>query len=113
MKCGTKILSNKIRCKLCGDIIESKTTHDFQVCKCWKESDGYQGCAVDGGHSYCRRLGNPENIEDLSEWRPLTNEEVDAYNEQKMLLAEQYPGMYRANDLMEYYEGASVGNDDR
>ena len=29
-----KILVNKIRCKKCGDIIESKSVHDFIFCKC-------------------------------------------------------------------------------
>lgn len=28
-----KIKVNKIRCKRCGDIIESKTVHDFKFCK--------------------------------------------------------------------------------
>ena len=41
-----EILVNKIRCKKCGDIIESKSVHDFRFCKC--ES-------VDGGHDYLRR----------------------------------------------------------
>jgi len=43
-----KIISNRIQCKHCGDIIESKTVHDFKFCKC--------GCvAVDGGHDYLKR----------------------------------------------------------
>ena len=37
-----KIKVNKIRCKNCGDIIESKTVHDFVTCKCGNVS-------VDGG----------------------------------------------------------------
>ena len=28
-----KIKINKIRCKRCGDVIESKTLHDFKFCK--------------------------------------------------------------------------------
>ena len=43
-----KILINKIRCKNCGDIIESKYTHDFKECSC-------KSCFVDGGHEYLRR----------------------------------------------------------
>ena len=54
-----KILSNKIRCKKCNDIIESLTVHDFKSCKCGAVS-------VDGGHYYLRRCGEPEDIEDLS-----------------------------------------------
>ena len=55
-----KIITNKIRCKKCGDIIESKHVHDFKMCKC-----GAVG--VDGGHDYLRRLGNLDDWEGLSE----------------------------------------------
>lgn len=54
------IIVNKIKCKVCGDIIESKTTHDFRTCKCGKVS-------VDGGKSYLKRLGKQEDIIELSE----------------------------------------------
>ena len=37
-----KILVNKIQCKKCKDIIESKHVHDFKWCKC-------RSIAVDGG----------------------------------------------------------------
>lgn len=40
-----RIIRNAIRCKKCGDIIESKTVHDFKFCSCGS-------CAVDGGHDY-------------------------------------------------------------
>ncbi|MDY5984720.1 MAG: hypothetical protein SPI94_04545 [Candidatus Onthovivens sp.] len=57
------IISNKIKCKFCGDVIESKHVHDFKTCSCGK-------CSVDGGHEYLRRCfdGNsPEECyEDLS-----------------------------------------------
>lgn len=56
-----KILVNKIRCKKCGEVIESKSVHDFKFCKC-------KSVAVDGGHEYLRRLGNLEDWEDLSEY---------------------------------------------
>lgn len=42
------IIRNIIQCKHCGDIIESKTVHDFKWCSC-------QTCFVDGGHDYLRR----------------------------------------------------------
>lgn len=45
-----KITVNKIRCRKCGDIIESKSVHDFRSCKCGS-------VAVDGGHNYLRRVG--------------------------------------------------------
>ena len=56
-----KILVNKIKCNKCGDIIESKSVHDFKVCKC-------ESVAVDGGHDYLRRMGNMGDWEDLSEY---------------------------------------------
>lgn len=51
------IRRNIIKCRNCGDIIESKSTHDFLTCKCGK-------CSVDGGLEYLRRSG--DNFEDLS-----------------------------------------------
>lgn len=57
------IIRNKIRCKKCGDIIESVSVHDFKFCSCG-------ACAVDGGHDYLRRCGNLEDWEDLSEVKP-------------------------------------------
>ena len=29
-----KIIRNKVRCKKCNDIIESKHNYDFRYCKC-------------------------------------------------------------------------------
>lgn len=55
-----RIIKNAIRCKKCGDIIESKTLHDFKFCSCGS-------CAVDGGREYLRRCGNREDWEELSE----------------------------------------------
>ena len=37
-----KIIINKIKCKKCGDIIESTHRHDLKICKCG-------AVAVDGG----------------------------------------------------------------
>ena len=62
-----KIMVNKIRCKKCGDVIESKSVHDLKFCKC-------ESVAVDGGHNYLRRLGEPENWEDLSEYEVIEDE---------------------------------------
>ena len=44
-----RIIVNKIQCKNCKDIIESKTRHNMVWCKCGK-------VAVDGGHDYLRRV---------------------------------------------------------
>lgn len=42
-----KIIHNRARCALCGDIIESKRTHDWVACSCGE-------IFVDGGYEYCR-----------------------------------------------------------
>ncbi|MEG0507252.1 MAG: hypothetical protein RR537_07115, partial [Longicatena sp.] len=55
-----KIITNKIRCKLCGDIIESKYTHDNKACSC-------KAVGADGGLEYLKRTGNSEDYEELSE----------------------------------------------
>ena len=54
-----KIIVNKIKCKKCGDIIESAHRHDFKFCKCG-------AVAVDGGHDYLRRCGDLDGYEDVS-----------------------------------------------
>ena len=43
------IISNKIRCKRCGDVIESKSHYDLEKCSCGL-------CCVDGGKDYVRRV---------------------------------------------------------
>ena len=58
-----KILVNKIRCKNCGDIIESKSVNDFKFCQC-------KSVAVDGGHDYLRRVGEFDDWEDMSVFEP-------------------------------------------
>lgn len=55
-----KIIRNRIKCKHCGDIIESISIHDFKFCSCGK-------VAIDGGHSYLKRSGSPNDWEELSE----------------------------------------------
>ena len=56
-----RLLRNRIKCKKCGDIIESKSVHDWVPCKCG-------ACFVDGGLFYSRIGGNLEDIEMLQEW---------------------------------------------
>lgn len=55
-----KIVVNKIRCKFCGDIIESRSVHDFVQCRCGK-------CSTDGGQEYAQRSFFTENPEDTYE----------------------------------------------
>ena len=64
-----KIIKNAIRCKNCGEVIESKHRHDYVQCKCGN-------CAVDGGLCYLRRCFNPsgKGFEDLSETTEVSEE---------------------------------------
>ena len=55
-----EIISNKIKCKKCGDIIESKSTNDYKKCS-------WGVVTVDGGKDYLKRMGNEENYEELFE----------------------------------------------
>lgn len=64
------IKRNAIRCKKCGDIIESKSVHDFQMCSC-------QSSFVDGGHEYIRVGGYPDDVEFLSEYEDVPGFHVE------------------------------------
>ena len=50
-----KIVKNCIQCKACGEVIESKSIHDFVSCSCGK-------CSVDGGLEYLRRVAETSDI---------------------------------------------------
>ena len=54
-----EIISNKIKCKKCGDIIESKSTNDYKSCSCG-------AVAVDGGKDYLKRIGKEKDYIELS-----------------------------------------------
>lgn len=56
---GSAILVNSAQCRTCGDVVTSTSRHDFVMCSC-------KSVFVDGGFSYIRRGGDPENIKDLS-----------------------------------------------
>lgn len=55
-----KITRNALKCKKCGDIIESTFRHDFKYCKCGS-------IFIDGGYDYLRRGGDFNNAIELSE----------------------------------------------
>ena len=58
----TVIKSNKAKCLICNDVIESKTVHDFKTCKCGN-------LHVDGGLHYLKRGAKDFNkYEELSEY---------------------------------------------
>ena len=53
------ILSNQAKCLICDDTPWSSHRHDFRHCECG-------AMAVDGGMDYLRRLGNPQDIREMS-----------------------------------------------
>lgn len=44
----------KIKCLICGDVIESKSVHDLVSCQC-------DSCYIDGGQEYLHFGGNDFN----------------------------------------------------
>jgi len=63
----SKIIRNIAECKLCHDVIESKSVHNFVTCKCGE-------IFTDGGTEYIRRgANNLDNIIDRSIYeKPIT-----------------------------------------
>ena len=59
MKNKEEIISNKIKCTKCGNIIESKSTNDYKRCSCGT-------VAIDGDKDYLKRIGNEEDYEEMS-----------------------------------------------
>ena len=53
-------IRNRAKCKLCGDVIESKFRHDFVWCKC-------KAIFIDGGNDYHRRGGDLKNLEEVED----------------------------------------------
>ncbi len=54
-----EIISNKIKCKKCGDVIESKNINYYKRCSCG-------AIVIDGGKYYLIRIGNEEDYVELS-----------------------------------------------
>lgn len=88
-----KIIHNRCKCSLCGDIIESKHRHDFVACKC-------EAIFTDGGKDYIRRgyYKKAAKIIDMSvfapysyeEWQRMINFEKEYTEEYKKEKYEQY-----------------------
>ena len=54
------LLASKVKCKKCGNVIESRTVHDCKFCECGKTM-------LDGGFGYQRIGGDPEDVSDYTE----------------------------------------------
>ena len=65
-----KIIRNAIKCKHCGEIIESTYRHDFVTCSCGS-------CSVDGGHDYLRRCFKHSQEEDFIDLSEVINTDED------------------------------------
>ena len=57
-----KIIVNKVKCRLCGDVLISEHRYDWKQCRCGE-------LAIDGGTKYLRRVVKTDlvNIIELSE----------------------------------------------
>ena len=58
-----RIIRNAIKCNVCGDVIESRNRHEYNICSCGR-------VAVDGGLDYLRRsyTESRDDYTDLSEF---------------------------------------------
>lgn len=54
-----RVLINSCKCRSCGEVVYSRSRHDFSQCGCGN-------VAADGGNEYIRRVGNPTDIEERS-----------------------------------------------
>lgn len=63
-----KLIRNAAKCNNCGDVIESKSVHDWVSCSCFKDELDNKGIFVDGGLDYCRRGGNLNDYTELGEY---------------------------------------------
>ena len=93
-----RIIKNAIRCKKCGEEIESKTVHDFKWCSC-------HACAVDGGHDYLRRLGEPQDWESISICEEIENEDKIPNWKEAFTYSDVFPSLVYENG----YECKSYG----
>ena len=60
-----KLTRNAAKCLFCGDVIESRSVHDFVTCSCGNLS-------VDGGLDYIKRCFKLEDWwKELSEWEEI------------------------------------------
>lgn len=53
-------MHNRAQCKRCLEVVESYHRHDLQFCQCG-------AIAVDGGKDYLRRIGEPEDINEIGD----------------------------------------------
>lgn len=77
------IKSNKAKCAKCGDVIISKHVHDYVPCSCG-------AIAVDGGNEYLKRVGNMDDVIELSEYGTASANEFKRWKKKHDLIIEHY-----------------------
>jgi len=89
-----RIKRNVAKCLLCGDVMESVSTHDFRTCSCGSLS-------VDGGKEYIRRNFKEEScFEELTEM-----EDIPVSVERKPTGIQAFNGMMYVGDTVSYEDG--------
>ena len=78
-----KIKRNRVRCKKCYKVLESKHVHDFVICECPRREGAI---FTDGGREYIRRGGNLDQMEDLTEYYEETTATQEQPNKGKKVL---------------------------
>ena len=103
-----KIIRNAIRCRACGDEVESKSVHDFVGCRCGK-------VAVDGGHCYLKRMGEPGDWEELSETEAEPGDTPTMLTPDTVNRVDKDLAMYAVDLIIDFYlpsiRGHAAGGD--
>lgn len=100
----TKIITNRIQCKNCHDIIESHYRHDYALCSCRR-------VGVDGGKSYLKRIGRKDNYVELSEF--LGNDGIPStVPDEAINLGEELHELEQSNPVFETARNATDSYED-
>ena len=90
-----KIKRNRIKCKKCLLIIESKHRHDFKWCGC-------KSVAVDGGLDYVKVCGYREDFELLTEYETMYKcNQCGATDAEEDLESDELLGDYNCNNCID------------
>ena len=93
-----KIIENKAQCKKCQDIIQSKSTIELKRCSCGS-------IAVDGGLDYIKRLGNLDDIIELTKYE---GDEIMAEEKVEYCTCEKLKRVYTDMDDFGYWNVCDV-----
>lgn len=92
-----KIITNKVKCLKCDDVVESTHRHDFKWCSC-------SSIAVDGGKDYLKRCGNLGDILDLSTFTdPYQGSVISEEDLEGRISSAIFEVLQRTNPVIEYF----------